>query len=204
MLIERYKFKGMTFYGLCKHNELAAREANCEEAAGVWRILPNMLEMNQKYYQETMIDKAKIKDKVHMDNKKIVMKYKEEVKTIKETKSDEEVSGLIIKTHKKSLIPLNASIKAEHYLTKLPSSIQKQKQFQSVPKMKIVALEKSDKVIEDMVLEMLREQIQYFSDKNDIVTAATLAVILWKRINLPQHKLHCLIIEYKGIIEMKK
>ena len=209
LLIKEYKIQGMNFNDLCNHNKLAARKANNEEAAGIWEILPNLIEIDHKYTQTKIIKESSIKKEESNEAKNIIMRFCNEAVEYNETYPKDNkvkmgIPGLIIETYDKKDINKKCEKKDKILLLKRLSNeiidnkrddIKIDKHFESIPVIK-------DKPIinplDEMTYKMLQDQIQYFVDKNDIVTAAVLSIVLWEKIRLPKTKLYRLTIEYKG------
>eukprot|EP00826_Nyctotherus_ovalis_P049165 TRINITY_DN5890_c0_g1_i4.p1 TRINITY_DN5890_c0_g1~~TRINITY_DN5890_c0_g1_i4.p1 ORF type:complete len:219 (+),score=15.40 TRINITY_DN5890_c0_g1_i4:380-1036(+) len=199
ILIQKYKFQGTNFTELCKNNELAAHEANYKEAAGIWNILPNIFEMNQKYCKDETVKKP-LAEQREVNEKRAVMKFNDEgnAKSPNGMVNKKIIAGLIIKTYSKYPASHNEP-SSQIFLNKLSETNYKQRQPKAMPLFESVPLTEDNSAIDAVILEVLHDQIQYFADKNEIVTAATLAVILWKHINLPREKFLRLITEYKGM-----
>jgi len=205
-LIKGYKITGSDFSELCKHNQLIAFKASNRDAVRLWEALPNMLSLGQLSNNENTVYKSAMKQEKHLKEQNIIMKFKEpnlNKEEVKCTVHTEMINKLVIRINKKQIIPqMNENLQAQSLkLKKLSDENCLKKKLQLAPEMRSFISSKNDQevqTIDTIVLNRLKDQIQYLADNNDIVTAAVLSLILWNKIEDAHIKLLKFIIQYKG------
>ncbi len=224
-LINKYKTYGLPLDELCSHNATVAREANYTEAAALWEMLPSVILANEPRSGGSSPKERLLPPESAAMMASADLRLATE---LAESPGEQKVGGSAVFAEAKSerVSPHAAHSAAEdatkkpeeqHEVIKLRTScspLSKNSRRESMlrrwgidqtrlreirqPARGNSEADRAAQQVDEISCRMLRDQIQYFADRNDIVTATVLAVIVWERVGLPVEALNQLATEYKG------